>query len=44
MSSSIRHHAGTRAHYQESLAFGREFGERQGVAESLEEFAYVMFA
>ena len=40
----MRHHAGTRVHYQESLTFGRESGGRQGIAESLEEFAYVMFA
>ena len=34
MGSSMRHHATTRMLYQESLAFGREFGERQGVAET----------
>jgi hypothetical protein len=44
MGSSMRHHAAPRVHYQEILAFGREFGERQGVAESLEEFGCVMFA
>jgi hypothetical protein len=32
----------TRVLYEKSLAFGREFGERQGVVESLEEFDYVV--
>ena len=41
MDSSMRLHEATRVLFQKSLAFGREFGERQGVAESLEEFAYV---